>query len=194
MKAFAIAILLGIGVWVVFLWPKLVDLPKIGHVTEWTLTDVGEHDVSLKQKTKLITFFYTNCPDICPTTMLDLKDLEQLMMEKGVSENKYLIIAVSLDPTFDSKDRIIQYKEAFNISNHNWLFLRGTEAETKKFTRNFNFAYEKKQNGFLIHTTSMYVVDSDDQIRAKHDMALGEKSVNIEEIARQLIQLIEESN
>ena len=36
----------------------------------------------------------------------------------------------------------------------------------------------------------MYVVDSNDQIRAYHDMAIGKKRVNIEEIANHLQQLL----
>lgn len=191
MKVFISVMLLVIGFMVVFfLWPKSIDLPKIGEVEEWTLTEVSGNDMAIEKKAKLISFFYTNCPDICPTTMMDLKDLQQLLKEKGISEDQYIILAVTLDPEYDTNERVLQYKEAFGISSTNWLFLRGSEEETKKFTQNFNFFYEKDQQGFLTHSTSMYLVDSNDQIRAHHDMAIGKKRVNIEEIANHLQQLI----
>lgn len=173
-----------------FVWPKSIDLPKIGTVEEWTLTEVSGKDVSIQKKPKLITFFFTNCPDICPTTMWDLKDLQQLMKEKGISEDEYLILAVTLDPEYDTEGRIIQYKENFGIDSPNWLFLRGSEVETKKFTQYFNFFYEKDKGGFVTHSTSMYIVDSNNQVRAYHDMAIGNKRVNIEEIADQLQELL----
>lgn len=173
-----------------YLWPQSLDLPKIGTVEEWTLTEVSGNDVSTHTKPKLITFFFTNCPDICPTTMLDLKDLQQLLKEKGISDDQYHIMAVTLDPESDTSERIIKYKDTFEITSPNWLFLRGSEEETKKFTQYFNFIYEKNQEGFVTHATSMYVVDSKEQIRAHHDMAVGKKRVNIEEIADHLIQLM----
>ena len=175
-----------------FLWPSSIDLPKIGTVDDWTLTEVTGKDVPIHDKPKIIAFFYTNCPDICPTTMMDLKDVQLLLKEKGISEDQYVIVAVTLDPLHDTKEKIIQYKDAFGISSTNFLFLRGTEEETKKFTQDFNFTYKQNQNGFLTHSTSMYVVDSTSQIRALHDMAIGEKRVNIEEVADHLIQLIED--
>jgi protein SCO1/2 len=173
-----------------FLWPKSIDLPKIGTVDEWTLTEVSGKVVSLQTKPKLITFFFTNCPDICPTTMWDLKDLQKLMEEKGISEDEYLILAVTLDPEYDTEERIIQYKEIFEINSPNWLFLRGSELETKKFTQSFNFFYEKDEGGFVTHSTSMYIVDTNNQVRAHHDMAIGNKRVNIEEIANHLQMLL----
>jgi len=190
-KVFVSVVLFVIG-FLVFnsLWPQSIDLPKIGAVKEWTLTEVSGNDISTKNKPKLITFFFTNCPDVCPTTMWDLEDLQQLMKEKGISKDEYLILAVTLDPEYDTEDKIIQYKEIFEITSSNWLFLRGSEEETKKITRNFNFFYEKSQDGIITHSTSMYVVDSNDQIRAHHDMAIGEKRVNIEKIADHLDQLI----
>jgi protein SCO1/2 len=191
MKGFVTVVLLVIGfIAVFFLWPKSIDLPKIGEVERWPLAEVSGNDMSMEKKPKLISFYYTNCPDICPTTMVDLKELQQLMKEKGISEDQYIIVSVTLDPDYDTNERILQYKELFEISSTNWLFLRGSEEETENFTQNFNFFYGKNQEGFLTHSTSMYIVDSNDQIRAHHDMAIGKKRVNIEEIANHLQQLI----
>ncbi|WP_019413653.1 SCO family protein [Paenisporosarcina sp. TG20] len=194
MKRFVTVLIVGFGVMaLLFFHPQSIDLPKLGTVKEWTLTEVRGEDPSVLEKPKLVTFFYTNCPDICPTTMFDLKDLQQLMKEKGVSEDQYLIVSVTVDPTYDSKERIIQYKNALDISSTNWLFLRGSEEKTKKFTKYFNFYYDKNQDGFLTHSTTMYMVDSHDQIRARHDMSIGGKKVNIKEVADHLQQLIEVS-
>jgi len=192
MKAVVSIILISIGFMVVYiLWPQSIQLPKMGSVEEWKLVDSSGENIPNFEKPKLVTFFYTNCPDICPTTTLDLKDLQQVMNEKGIAEDEYLILSVTLDPTFDTAERVRQYKDAFSISNTNWLFLRGSEEDTKEFTQYFNFAYDINEDGFITHSTSMYIVDQNDQIRAHHDMAIGDKRINSEVIASHLIGLIE---
>jgi len=195
MKRFVSLLVLVCGFIVIyFFWSHPPSLPNIGTVNEWTLEEVSGEEISIQSKPKLVTFFYTNCPDICPTTMFDLKDLQTLMQEKGISDDEYLIVSVTLDPIYDTKERIMQYKDIFEVSSKNWLFLRGSDEETMRFTESFNFIYKKSQDGFLTHSTSMYAVDANEQIRSHHDMAVGNKKVNIEEIAGNLIQLIEEAN
>ncbi|MGM7635162.1 SCO family protein [Bacillus sp. Hm123] len=192
MKVFTIGILFAFGfVLVWWLWPKSVDFPKLGEVHEPVLTEVSGKEQSFTGKPKLIMFFYTKCPDICPTTMSDVKELQQLLKEKGVSEDQYLIVAITLDPNYDTKERILQYKEAFQISSSNWLFLRGSDQETKKFADHFSMFYERNEDGYVTHSTSMYIVDSNQQIRAHHNMAVGDKQVNIEAVSDHLIQLID---
>ena len=172
-----------------FFWPQSIDLPKLGTVKEWSLTEDGNGQ-DFQDKPKLISFFFTNCPDICPMTMWDLMELQELMREKGITDDRYIILSVTLDPEYDTDERINQYKELFDISSPNWLFSRGSLEDTKKFTQYFNFYYEKNEDGFVTHSTSMYIVDSKNNIRAHHDMAIGKKRVNIEEIANHLESLI----
>ena len=172
-----------------FFWPQSIDLPKLGTVKEWPLTEDG-NGKDFQDKPKLISFFFTNCPDICPMTMWDLIELQELMREKGITDDRYIILSVTLDPEYDTDERISQYKELFGISSQNWLFSRGSLEDTKKFTQYFNFYYEKNEDGFVTHSTSMYIVDSTNYIRAHHDMAIGKKRVNIEEIANHLESLI----
>ncbi len=194
MKFFTGSIFLIGGILAIyFFWPESTSLPKMGTVTEWELKEVGTGAVPPRDKPKLITFFYTNCPDICPTTMIDLQNLQQSMAEEGITEDQYIIVSITLDPVYDTEQRILQYKDAFGISTPNWLFLRGSEEETIRFTESFNFVFEKNKDGFLTHSTSMYMVDSKNQIRSNHDMAMGDKKVNNEEIIRHFRQLIKEA-
>ncbi|WP_203362778.1 SCO family protein [Bacillus sp. REN10] len=192
MRIFTIGTLFVIGFLIIlFLWPKSVELPKLGKVQEPVLEEVRGKEFNMKGKPLLVMFFYTKCPDICPTTMADLKGLQQIMKEKGVSEDQYLILSITLDPDYDTKERILQYKEAFQISSNNWLFLRGSEQETKRFADRFSMFYEKDEAGYVTHSTSMYLVDGHQQIRSHHDMAVGDQQVNIEKVADHLLQLMD---
>lgn len=193
MKKFIITFVLILGgIAFYFLWSKPVDLPRIGTVKDWPLIEVGTEEEKFvpQDKPKLVTFFFTNCPDICPMTMWDLKDLHQEMQERGISNDQYNILSITLDPEYDTDERIIKYKDTFDISTANWLFLRSSEAELREFTKHFNFMYAKDERGFVTHSTSMYLVDAKGQIRTQHDMAVGDRRVNIEEIANHLELLI----
>lgn len=123
-------------------------------------------------------------------TIWDLKKLQQLMEEKGYTEEDYQLLAVTVDPEYDTNQIIEEYKAVFDITENNWLFLRGSLEETKKLTKSVQFYYEKDSNGFVTHSTTLYVLDSNDRVRALHDMAVGNKRVNVEEVVKHLQMLI----
>ena len=191
MKKFIIVLMLSIVFFVLYtVWPKKVELPKIGTVNEWPFSEVNGNETNFQDKPKLVTFFFTKCPDVCPTTMWDLTALQKVMEAKGISKDEYFIIAITVDPEYDTKEKLLQYKELFDIDDPNWLFFRGTEETTKEFSKYLNFYYDKNEEGFVTHSTSMYIVDDKDSIRAHHNMATGKNKVAIEEIADHLQQLI----
>ena len=67
-KAFITLVVVAIGFFVFqLLWPTTMNLPKIGAIDDWPLTEVNGNETSILNKPKIIAFFYTNCPDICPT-------------------------------------------------------------------------------------------------------------------------------
>lgn len=190
LKALIFAVLVSVGLLpFIFFYSSTLELPKLGTVEKTPLSEVSGKDFSTQGKPSLVTFFYTRCPDVCPFTMQDLKKLQKMLKEKGVAGDQYSIVAVTLDPEYDTKERIMQYKKAFDISDENWLFLRGSEKDTKKFARSFRMIYEKSEEGYVTHSTTMYMVDSKSQIRARYDMSTGQKKLDIEQVAEHLIQL-----
>ncbi|MEM1503568.1 SCO family protein [Domibacillus sp. 8LH] len=192
MKKVLLAAVAVIGcVFSYYIWVSLSDLPNLGQVKESSLQEVSGNTFSTNGKPALVSFFYTKCPDVCPFTIQDLKKLQRALEEKGIEEEQYSILSVTLDPAFDTVPVILQYKEAFDIQSSNWLFLRGTEQQTREYAEQFNMVYEKSEEGVITHSTSMYMVDADGRIRAIHDMASGNKRVDIEKAAAHLIQLIE---
>ena len=190
MKKIGIPIFLVLGFAVFyFIWPRSLELPKISVVEDWPFTEVSGMSVD-PDKPKVLTFIFTNCPDICPMTIWDLKDLQELMKEKGYTDEDYQLLAVTLDPEYDTKQVLENYKTVFDITDPNWLFLRGSMDDTEKLTKSVQFYYEKDSNGFVTHSTTLYILDSEDRVRALHDMAVGNKRVNVEQVARHLEMLI----
>ena len=61
---------------------------------------------SLKNKPSLLFFGFTNCPEICPTTLADLSEITK---EVTLSVNAINIIFVTLDPKRDNKNHLKPY-------------------------------------------------------------------------------------
>ncbi|WP_197462253.1 SCO family protein [Bhargavaea cecembensis] len=176
---------------VYFLWPRTVDLPKLAAVDDPKVPSItGETDAFSSGKPKLVAFYYTQCPDVCPMTVMDLLRLQETLEEKGVQEKDYDVILITLDPEVDTPDRIEKYKQQFEITAGNWVFLRGTAEQTKGVTNQFKMAFQKDQDGQIVHGTTMYVLDTRNQIRAVHDMNTGQAAVNVQQIAEHIEALI----
>ena len=191
-KVFIVTIVL-VGFLAVFLlWPRTVQLPKLGTIDEPLLmTTKGETFSLSSEKPKLITFFYTQCPDVCPMTILDLKDLHQKLEEEGIEETAYDVILITLDPEVDTAERIEQYKDHFNISAENWFFIRGNVEQTKEVTKQFNMIFKKDNEGFIAHSTKMYLLDEKNNIRAYHDMNTGQTEVNLDHLKENILALVQ---
>ncbi len=173
-----------------FVWAVFSELPKLGTVAPPFLQEVNGKEQMAEGKPLLVNFFYTKCPDVCPFTTRDLKKLQKELKEKGVTEDQYSIIFVTLDPEHDTVETILKYKEGFDISSSNWLFFRGSEEETRKYASQFNMVYKRNEDGSVTHSMFMYLVDSNRQIRARHEMSAESKKVDTGKIAEHLLTLV----
>lgn len=90
---------------------------------------------NLKGQWTYVSFGYTYCPDICPTTLLMFKNLAQ-QTEKLAVVPEFLF--VSVDPGRDTPRRLKEYLAHFNPK---FLGATGDDAELKRFTRELGVVY-----------------------------------------------------
>ncbi|MCI0812415.1 MAG: SCO family protein [Chloroflexi bacterium] len=76
-------------------------------------------------KVVLLTFLYTNCPDVCPITTNQLREAYDSL---GETTNDIAIVAVSLDPARDTVAAAMDYSERWKMTDR-WSYLVGTERE-----------------------------------------------------------------
>jgi len=86
---------------------------------------------------QLITFGYTSCPDVCPTTLLDMKDVLQRL---GDNAARVQAIFITVDPERDSAQVLYEYTTAFDSRI---LGLRGSADLTRRAAAEFKIRYEK---------------------------------------------------
>ncbi len=125
-----------------------------------------------KGKAVAIFFGYTHCPDVCPTTMADMKQTMKLL---GARADELQVLFVTLDPERDTQEVLAQYVPSFD---KRFIGLFGTKEETAKATNDFKIFASKVENsgrsGYTIdHSAGLYLYDKTGKIRLY--VAYGEK-------------------
>jgi protein SCO1/2 len=112
---------------------------------------------TLKNKPSLLFFGFTNCPEICPTTLADLSEFTR---EASSNVNSINIIFVTLDPKRDNKNHLKDYIQYFD---GNIIGVTGDKIEIKKFAENWGVFYEtvktSNNNYTLNHTATVFMID-----------------------------------
>ena len=115
-------------------------------------------------KVVLVNFGYTQCPDVCPTT---LADLASAMKKLGADASQVQVLFVTVDPRRDKPELLRQYLPAFDPS---FLGLYGDEAATKKVENDFKiYAAErpgKTPESYTVdHAAQTFVFDRQGKVR-----------------------------
>jgi len=109
-----------------------------------------------KGKTVLLFFGYTNCPDVCPTTLARLKQVEASLAEKS---NDVAVIMVTTDPLRDTAERLKSYLANFNPS-----FIGVTGQPTDLAAAWANYGVSVLEDG-TTHSARVYVIDPKGRLR-----------------------------
>ena len=139
---------------------------------EFTLTNQdGQpfHIADTRGKIALLYFGYTYCPDICPTTLGDLK---RVYNELGADADRVEVIFATVDPERDSAARLKMYLSFFNTK---FVGLTGTLDEMQKVYQDYNIVVQKTKAegsaaGYLVsHTSSVFLIDQAGNLRLAYD-------------------------
>ena len=110
------------------------ELTARAPATSFTLTNQFSRSVSLddyRGKVVLLTFLYTNCPDICPLTTSNIREAYELL-ESDAQE--LAMVAVSVDPERDTVEEALAFSQHWQMTDR-WDFLTGQRAELERIWR-----------------------------------------------------------
>jgi len=146
---------------------KNTDLTGLDYAKDFALTDHNGKPRTLadfKGKVVVIFFGYTQCPDVCPTTMAELS---AAMQELGPQADQVQVLFATIDPERDTQQLLAQYVPAFD---KRFLGLYGTPEQVAKVAKEFKVYYAKvpgKTPGSytMDHTAASYVFDKNGKIR-----------------------------
>ena len=130
-----------------------------------------------KGKVVLMFFGYTQCPDVCPTT---LTEMQQVMTLMGPQSDKVQVLFVTVDPERDTAAILKQYVPSFDAS---FLGLRpADEAALEKVTKDFKIYYKKVAGTSpgsytMDHTAGSYAFDPQGRLRLYIKHAQGPETL-----------------
>ena len=113
-------------------------------------------------KAVVLFFGFTQCPDVCPTT---LADISASLKKLGEDAQRVQVLFVTVDPERDTPKLLAQYVGAFDPRI---IALRGDAAETQRVAKEFKIYYEKRQQGdtyTVDHSAQTYVIDPQGRLR-----------------------------
>lgn len=137
-----------------------------------------------KGKVVVLFFGYTQCPDVCPTTMADLANTMKLLGEKS---DEVQVLFVTVDPERDTQALLAEYVPSFDPR---FIGLHGTSEQLADTAKNFKIFYSKqdaegKSEYTIDHSAGVYVFDKQGNVRIY--VKYGQKP---EEIAHDLKTLL----
>lgn len=115
-------------------------------------------------KAVVMFFGYTQCPDVCPTTMSEMKAVVQQL---GADAKRVQVLFITLDPERDTRELLADYVPAFDAD---FLGLYGDLETTAKTAKEFRVFYQKRpgptpSSYTLDHTAGSYVFDPQGRLR-----------------------------
>jgi protein SCO1/2 len=146
---------------------KNTDITGAGYGKDFTLTDHTGKTRTLadfRGKVVVVFFGYTHCPDVCPTTLADLKVAREQLGEDG---KRVQVLFVTVDPERDTRELLSNYVPAFDPS---FLGLYGDPAATARVAKEFRVFYQKvpgkTPDSYTVdHTAGSYVFDPQGRLR-----------------------------
>jgi protein SCO1/2 len=120
-----------------------------------------------KGRLTLLFFGYTSCPDVCPTTLAELR---QVMEDMGPKADSVQVVFVSVDPRRDTPEKIQAYVDHFDSS---FIGLSGTFEELEPIWNDYGVFREEVEAasalGYIVnHTARVSLIDGDGNLRLSY--------------------------
>ena len=138
-----------------------------------------------KGKALVVFFGYTQCPDVCPTTMAEIAQAKKLL---GADGEKVQGIFITVDPERDTPEVLKAYMANFDPG---FVALRGTPEQTAAVAREFKVYYKKVEGKApgsytMDHSAASFVYDPQGRLRLYTRYGTGAQA--LADDLRQLLQ------
>ena len=158
---------------------KNTDITGSDCCKDFRLTDHNgkvRTQADFRGKAVVVFFGYTQCPDVCPTTLMQIK---AVLQQLGADAKRVQVLFISVDPARDTRELLASYVPAFDPD---FLGLFGDAEATARTAKEFRVFYQKQAGSTpssytVDHTAGSYVFDP--QGRARLFVRYGEEGANL---------------
>ena len=146
---------------------KNTDVTGVDCCKDFRLTDHNGKTRTLadfRGKVVVMFFGYTQCPDVCPTTMMEMT---AVLQQLGKDAPRVQMLFVTVDPERDTRELLANYVPAFDPS---FIGLYGDVETTARTAKEFRVFYQKQPGSTptsytVDHTAGSYVFDPQGRVR-----------------------------
>lgn len=146
---------------------QAIDITGADYAKELPLPDLDGRARTLAEfrgKAVVVFFGFTQCPDVCPTTLAEIAAVKK---ELGAAGERIQTVFVSLDPERDTPELLKNYVATFDPGV---VALRGTPEQTQAAAKAYKVFFQKvpgKEPGSysIDHTAGAYVFDTEGRVR-----------------------------
>ena len=146
---------------------KAIDITGADYAQGFDLPDADGQRRTMadfKGKVTVVFFGYTHCPDVCPTTLLELAAVKKAL---GADGDRVQGVFITVDPERDAAPMLKAYMDNFGAG---FVALRGTLEETKATAKAFKVFYAKVPGSTpdsytMDHAAGSYVFDAKGKVR-----------------------------
>lgn len=155
------------------------DITGVDFGRELRLPDQDGRERTLadfKGKVTVIFFGYTQCPDVCPTTMLEIAEAKKAL---GPDGERVQGVFITVDPERDTPQLLKAYLSGFDPG---FIGLRGSPEQTAAVAKEFKVFYAKvpgKAEGSytMDHSAGAYVLDTEGRLRLMERYGAGAEAL-----------------
>lgn len=121
-------------------------------------------------KWSLLFFGFTHCPDVCPTTLATLSQIEKSLTDLPPADRPQVVL-MSVDPKRDTPEQLASYVKFFSPS---FVGVTGTQSTVEAFTRQLGVpvAIHMLDDGnyTVDHSATIFLIDPNAELRAVFSM------------------------
>ena len=117
---------------------------------------------SYRGKPLLVSFIYTGCFQVCPTTTRSLQEAVEGLL-KSVGPNQFNVVSIGFNQPADSPQALKSFATQYGIRQPNWEFLSPPAALVPDLARDFGFVFQASPAGFD-HVLQVSILDGEGRI------------------------------
>ena len=155
--------------------PALPVLGPEGHtIPSFAFTGIDSVEIShrsVEGKVKIVDYFFTHCPTICPIMSSQLARTQQWLKTHDL-DKEVTLLSHSVDPTRDTPERLKEYATRLGADTTSWKFLTGDKDELYDQARFGDYLTALQSDtaaGGFFHSDTFVLVDRENRIRGLYD-------------------------
>ena len=145
----------------------VAELPDYGKLPAFSLIDQNSRNFTendLRGHRAIIDFIFTRCAAVCPRLTQEMAAVGKLT----ASTPDVLLISISIDPEYDTVDKLAAYAQRYKADASRWRFLTGDKATIRALQVQTQRHLDPDE--ISAHSKQFYLVDGDGYIRGVYSM------------------------